>query len=453
MSGSGSGSGGNQGVVYHVPWKMPLKATDPAPSEGLVLYWFPASAKELQNSSLKESRDLSLYAGQCISMFLADSTTPKADQLMGSSPLPVAVLAKPDGTVISKLENKNGKLAVADVEKLVGTEIKTRESALDTSLKDAKAKASAGDNTAAIAIYKSVAAEKCMFPKKAKDAAAALKKLGAENIGMYSDGPNFAPAVTATISGLMKKGLAAENAGRYILAEQFYSRASHIDAADPTPLRYLAELHRHHIGNWMKAKREFHQILDMPSDPLSLAVALHGLGKITIHEGDFKKGLSLMEESVATYPLALTYRNLAVYWNSEYNAEKGGYYTQKALEMDPTDPYNVIFAAVYMAASGKKAEALKIAQEHIDLLPASYNLAAIFAQAGQKDKALELLDRHFYKYERYQEVRAKEMMEARVDAMFDSIRRDKQFLALTRFADGRLPIPMAPKTGGTDTQQ
>jgi hypothetical protein len=115
------------------------------------------------------------------------------------------------------------------------------------------------------------------------------------------------------------------------------------------------------------------------------------------------------------------------------------------MDLDPTDPYNVVFAAVFMAASGKKDEALKVAMDNINLLPASYNLAAIFAQNGQKDKALELLRRHFYQYERYNGVRAKEMMEARVDAVFDSLRADKDFLALTKDADGRLPMPMSPK--------
>ena len=78
----------------------------------------------------------------------------------------------------------------------------------------------------------------------------------------------------------------------------------------------------------------------------------------------------------------------------------------------------------------------------MNLMPASYNLAAIFAQNGQRDRALALLRRHFFKYERYNSVRAKEMMEARVDAVFDSIRSDREFVALTRGADGRLPIPM-----------
>ena len=69
------------------------------------------------------------------------------------------------------------------------------------------------------------------------------------------------------------------------------------------------------------------------SDPLSRAVALHGLGKITIHEGEFAKGLAMFEESIATYPLPLTYRNLAVYWSSEGNADKAYGYVQKAMAL------------------------------------------------------------------------------------------------------------------------
>ncbi|MEO6335100.1 MAG: hypothetical protein ABIO91_08965, partial [Pyrinomonadaceae bacterium] len=191
-SGSGGSGGGSTSnpVVYHVPWKV-MKETDKPLTEGLILYWFPASKEELQKSSLKESRELSLYAAQCISMELADNRTPHADELVGGSKLPVAVLANPDGTAVSKAENVAGKLKVADVEKLVGTEIKTRGTTLDNDLKDAKAKAAAGDKEAAIKLYKNVNMQKCMFPKKAKTAQAELKKLGEENLGAIPDAPNF----------------------------------------------------------------------------------------------------------------------------------------------------------------------------------------------------------------------------------------------------------------------
>jgi tetratricopeptide (TPR) repeat protein len=252
----------------------------------------------------------------------------------------------------------------------------------------------------------------------------------------------FDRAESARIEQVMRMGLIAEINERYVTAEKFYKRAHQMDPADPTPLRYLGEVYRHHIGDWQKARTTFETILNMPADPIARAVALHGLGKMTIHEGEFKKGLSLMERSVEEFPLALTYRNLAVYWNSEGDLQKGSEYTEKALALDPKDPYNLVFAAVFMAASGKGDEALKIARTNRNLLPASYNLAAIFAQTGNKDEALRLLRRHFFRYERYQAVRAKEMMEARVDAVFDSLRQDSAFLALTSGADGMLQMPM-----------
>src|SRR5205807_9067069 len=219
----------------------------------------------------------------------------------------------------------------------------------------------------------------------------------------------------------MKQGLRAELNAKYVTATKLYMRAHLMDPADPVPLRFLGENYRHNIGAWDKAREVFNQILDMPADSLTRSVALHGLGKMTIHDGEFKKGLALMEQSVAEFPLALAYRNLGVYWSSEGNPAKGNQYTQQALDLDPKDPYNLVFAAVFMAANGKKEEALRIARDNVNLMPASYNLAAIYAQNGQRDKALSLLRRHFFQYERYQSVRAKEMMEARVDAVFDSI--------------------------------
>jgi hypothetical protein len=130
-----------------------------------------------------------------------------------------------------------------------------------------------------------------------------------------------------------------------------------------------------------------------------------------------------------------------VYWNSEGDAAKTDYYVGKALKLEPNDGYNLVFAAGFMAANGHGEEALKIAREHEDMLPASYNLAAIYAQLGQRDKALAMLKRHFFAYERYQAVRSKEMMEARVDAVFASLMKDSDFIALTNGADGRLPLP------------
>src|ERR1700682_1117649 len=184
MSNGGGSGGGSNAPVYVVPWKV-RKPKDP-PAMGLVLYWFPASTTEVNNSSLRESRALSLYASQCVSMELADTHIQNADKLVGESKLPVAVLANPDGTPVSKIENKDGKLKVGDVEKVVEGEMKQRESAVDGQMKDAADKLKTGDKDSAIKIYRAVLDQKCLFPKKAKEAAKQLKNLGVGEIASVS---------------------------------------------------------------------------------------------------------------------------------------------------------------------------------------------------------------------------------------------------------------------------
>jgi tetratricopeptide (TPR) repeat protein len=438
--GGGGGMGGGGGTsepVYKVPWKV-LKAGDTLPTDGLVVYWFPRNQQELDKSSLRNSRTLSLYSEQCVSLEVADQRSVVGQKLVPDQSLPVVVLATPDNSVIGKAENKEGFLKVEQVENLLDTEMKKREAALKERLDSGKNKAKSGDKQGAIDELRPIVSQKCMFPRQAKDASKELKKLGVTDVGRIFDAPNFDRGFSARIERRIMDGLVAEEAARYTDAERLYTEAHRLDVADPVPLRFLGELYRHHIGDWERARSTFNEILAMPADPLSRAVALHGLGKMTIHDGEFQKGLELMERSVQTFPLALAERNLAVYWNSEGNAEKTDYHVRQALALEPHDPYNLVFAAVFQAASGHQQEALKIARENQALLPASYNLAAIYAQAGEREKALELLKRHFYEYERYQSVRSKEMMEARVDAVFASIKADPAFVTLTSGADGKL---------------
>jgi len=446
MRGPGGGAGGDA-QVYQVPWKV-VKPEEALPAGSLALYWFPSSVEEFKNSSLRNSRSLSLLAAQCVNMIVSDTQAPTMQKLVGEEKLPVAVLASSDGTAIGKAQNVKGFLKVDQVEKLVESEMKQREETIKQQMKEAKEKAKAGDKEGAIPLFKSVMEQKCLFPGKAKDASKELKKLGVE-VGQVFDAPVMDPAQSAKIEAVMKRGLRAEMDEKYEAAEKLYSQARAMDPADPAPLRYLGELYRHHLGDWDKARSTFDAILAMQADPLSRAVAMHGLGKMTIHEGDFQKGLHLMEASVKEYPLALAYRNLAVYWNSEGDKTKADEYTREATKIDPTDPYNLIFAAAFLAGNGHGDEALKIARDNEALLPASYNLAAIYAQVGQKQKALDLLKRHFFRYERYETLRTKEMMEARVDEVFTSLREDKDFLALTGGADGRLPMPKAKMATGT----
>lgn len=437
MGGGGfpTGTGGTQ--TYQVPWKLVAKGGQPEPGQ-LVLLWFPSSPEEARGSGLQTSRNLSLWSARCISMTIVP-TDDESYHRQYAAAARTAVLTGKDGTEISRTSGGDNDLKPTDVEKMVGAAVKAREQAADHKLDEAVSKEKAGDVDGAAALYTEIWGDRCLLPSLAKKAAKALKKLGRpvpddQARLLETDEPSFGEPVATEIVATMNAGLAAEQAGRYLDAKALYEKASRLDPGDPVPLRFLGELARHHTGEWGLAHEIFNRILAMPADPLSRAVALHGLGKMTIHAGQFAKGLALFEESVAAYPLALTYRNLAVYWNSEGQTEKARGYVEKALALDPEEPFNLIFAATYLAEQGKGAEALAVAKKHDALLAASYNLAAIYALAGNRDLALALLRRHFYAFEQFDAVRAMEMKEAREDIVFLSLRQDPEFIALTALA-------------------
>jgi tetratricopeptide (TPR) repeat protein len=462
------GPGSSQ--TYSVPWNVlhqgepappPIAAPSGAPVDNLVLYWFPTSPQEAKKSELQSSRDLTLATTRCVTLALV--TTENAElrsRFAAAGAASYVVLADASGKEISRVgADASGKLKASQVGKLVDGELKSREAALDHTLEEAHAKERQGDAEGAAALYQQIWSARCLVPGKLpKKAAEALKKLGhpvaddsVSRLGAPpAAAPRLDPATTARIERTMEAGLAAEDAARYTRARQLYARAHQIDPADPVPLRYLGELYRHHTGDWTAARRTFQRVLAMPADPISRAVALHGLGKMTIHDGDFAHGLALIEQSIATYPLSLAYRNLAVYWNSEGQVEKAQGFAEKALAIDPDDPYTQIFLAAFIAEDGRRDEALRIAHAHEDLLAASYNLAAIQSLLGHRDEALALLRRHFYEYERFDAVRSKEMKEAREDIVFTALKDDPAFVALTAKAEkpadvraGGAPMPGA----------
>ena len=69
------------------------------------------------------------------------------------------------------------------MEKIVDGEMKRRDNSLDQQLKQAKEHAKSGDSAGAIPLYRAVLDQKCLFPKRAKDAAKELKKLGVNDVG------------------------------------------------------------------------------------------------------------------------------------------------------------------------------------------------------------------------------------------------------------------------------
>ena len=240
--------------------------------------------------------------------------------------------------------------------------------------------------------------------------------------------------VEERVDEALRIGLEHENAGRYENARESYALAAGLDISDPIPLVYLGELYRHHLGQWDEAKKVFVRALELDSDDYASAIALHGIGKMTIWGGDSKKGLKLFTKSIARRPTALCYRNLAVYWNTEGEAGKAFDYATKAYDLDRSDSYNQVFFSVYLHMNGQpeRAKALMAKAEFDPSM--AYNYACYFAIQGERDLVLKYLKKHFYEYESCDAVRSFEMAEARMDAFFKPWLDDAEFKQITALA-------------------
>jgi hypothetical protein len=171
-------SGGLASNVVFVPWRI-LNAGDPPPASDLVLYWIPLSSDDFRHSELLTYRPLTTYSRDCVSLSVirADDETTIA-RLQASKKLPIAVLVDGDGRVIGSVPNERGALRAAAVDKLLRDTIRAREEMLDRDLDDAPKKLSVGDRDGAVALYRRVWGNRCLFPRHAREAERALKKLG-----------------------------------------------------------------------------------------------------------------------------------------------------------------------------------------------------------------------------------------------------------------------------------
>ena len=434
------GSGPTESEAYHVPWTV-VGPSEVVPGGALGVFWFPASAAEAKASSLLTSRTLAVLSARCVALAIVTPDNTPVRKKYGIPEIGSGVvLVDGNSAEIGRVQPDGKPISAGPVEKILEAELDKREDAAKSTLELANAKIKEDDVDAAAAMLTQIWEQHCLVPEVAKKAAKALKKIGhpveVGDAGTRDDrSPDLSRPTTVEIVRTMNAGLAAERDGRIGEARRLYATASRIDPNDPTPVRFLGELLRHEIGDWVGASAYFERVLTMSSDPISRAVALHGLGKMTIHDGRYAEGLALFQQSLDAFPLPLTYRNLAVYWNSEKDHQKAHAYVKQAIALDPDDEYNQIFAATYFVELGRPDEARAVALRHDAMLSASYNLAVIHAQLGDKDKALALLRRHFTVYEKFDAVRAKEMQEARDDVAFDPLKREPEFIAMTAKAD------------------
>ncbi|MGZ8869410.1 MAG: hypothetical protein ACXW2P_13790 [Thermoanaerobaculia bacterium] len=162
--------------VWFVPWKVLEPGVEAKPSL-LAVYWIPSSPEELRRSDLLTSRALTGYSSRCVAMHVVRIDDVERMGWFDVPTLPVVVLAE-GSRELARRPNGDGVLRAMDVEAMVRAEFDAREIAAGASLDEALRLLAGGDTATAIAIYQKVAQQRCAFPREAKVARRALRRLG-----------------------------------------------------------------------------------------------------------------------------------------------------------------------------------------------------------------------------------------------------------------------------------
>jgi hypothetical protein len=163
-----------------VPWKI-HRTGEALPSSPLVLYWVPASGDDFRHSDLLTSRALASYAAQCVALEVVTSDDAAMLAKLGlDGPPPAAVLVDVWDVVVGRVAGSRGSLRAVDVEKMMRDAMRALEESLNADLDDAPKKISAGDRDLAVAIYRRVWMQRCVFPRHGREAERAMKKLGVD---------------------------------------------------------------------------------------------------------------------------------------------------------------------------------------------------------------------------------------------------------------------------------
>ncbi len=411
-----------------MPWKVlePQRAPAPGPS-GLAVLWFPVSRDEARGSQLLESRYLTVSIAPCSGFWIvpSDAAARLRFRYGALTAAPLALLVGADGVELARVAAEKGELRVGALERLLRGELDRRRAVAEARLDEALAKEKAGEVDAAAGLYREIYAQRCLFPGSARKAQKALKRLrqagGRRRCRTRrSRSPTSRRSRSEEMDGAPARrapgGVRAPHRRRAARLRAGACRRSRRSGGDavpgrvpPPPLRRLAA----------GARSCSSEILARPADAVSRAVALHGLGKMTIHAGEFVRGVAHVRGvgrrvSAAAHlsqPRGLL--ELGGPFRQGLGVCRAGAGAGAGRPLQPDlrgdllrrpgqDP-----AEARAGRAGERAGARGVVQPGGDL-----------GAARTKEKALELLARHFYQYERFDPVRAREMQEARDDIAF-----------------------------------
>ena len=163
---------------HRVPWRF-VQGDSLASDRPITLIWIPATLEQVDTSRLTTSNALRVASTRCVDMEIAMPDRAAIMKKLGvDGRAPAAVLVDRKGDVIRRAESAHGVLAVEEVERMVNGELAARDEAMYRDLTAASRQERAGNNAAAIELYKKIWDDRCLFPLAGSEAQRALARLG-----------------------------------------------------------------------------------------------------------------------------------------------------------------------------------------------------------------------------------------------------------------------------------
>lgn len=167
-----TGEGSIDEVDPTIPWKF-LTSDALLHDKAITIYWLPASLKEAERSSLLTSKSLRDATTRCVDLeiVLPEHAATMAKLQPAGKPV-TALMVDRNGAVIRTAAN------VKEIEKMVSAELAARDDAMFSAMTAADQQVRAGNNAAAIELYKKIWDDRCLFTLAGSEAQRALKRLG-----------------------------------------------------------------------------------------------------------------------------------------------------------------------------------------------------------------------------------------------------------------------------------
>ena len=252
----------------------------------------------------------------------------------------------------------------------------------------------------------------------------------------------------------------------YLKAKAAVKKALQLDDSLSEAHANLGALAMFYDLDWLTAEREYQRAIELdPNYPIAYELYSYLLSAT----GRLGDGVAKINRARQADPLSVLLSSdagQAYYWARRYDEAIKQY--QQSIEMDPADPLSHLgLGTVYQqlgrhdeaiaayqraitaserssailgplghafAKSGRNGEALKIVEELKAMsrqkYVSPYDLAILYTGLGEKDKAIEQLNRAF-------EERAGWIIDLKVEPFFDSLRSDRRFEELVQ----RLRLP------------